>query len=68
MKEGVPNSAKGPSQVFMSPPDSHFSGVGILGNDFRHMHSVAVWEHYQTLEAKLFFDFEWPWDVKKPKL
>ncbi|RPB15020.1 hypothetical protein P167DRAFT_571885 [Morchella conica CCBAS932] len=55
-----------PKDVYMSPSNSHFPDVNLLGGDFCDTHGVYLGYDYVNSRVKLFFGGEWE-TVRKSK-
>jgi hypothetical protein len=48
----------------MSPPNSHFPDINILGADFCNEYDVRVWHEHKNQTAKLYFGGD-QWELNK---
>ena len=56
-----------PKDVYMSPSDSQFPDLNLLGGDYCDLHGVHVWSNYNNRTVKLIFGGAWEL-VSKSKL
>ena len=44
-----------PKDVYMSPSDSQFPDLNLLGGDYCDLHGVHVWSNYNNRTVKMIF-------------
>jgi hypothetical protein len=48
-----------PHSVYMSPKNSQFASVNILGMDFCNVNEVHLWHDYKDRKVTLYFGGRW---------
>jgi hypothetical protein len=43
----------------MSPSNSHFHHINIMGTDFANAYNISQWHDYEKGKAQLFFGSDW---------
>ncbi|KAH0609470.1 uncharacterized protein H6S33_012956 [Morchella sextelata] len=48
-----------PKEVYMSPRNSHFTDINLLGTDFCSAHNTNLWFDFQRRRMKMYFGKKW---------